>query len=139
MYLRSPFPGFKVEFYFPFGFCPPKVGPVVCIAWDLCWVFFVCLLVCLIFLTSKAEWDGNPVCWWLCLYFYFVYCLDELSCTGCYWWLDDPGCCIQVVSFVWVLTILYSLGLVLWYSRVLESVLTLQRLRVWSLVWMKIP
>ena len=36
--LRSPFPTLqgklnsllkKVEFFFPFGFCPPKVGPVV--------------------------------------------------------------------------------------------------------------
>ena len=24
------FPGFKVEFFLPFGFCPPKIGPVVC-------------------------------------------------------------------------------------------------------------
>ena len=43
------FPGFKVEFFLPFGFCPPKVGPSgLCklhIGWDLCWVFafFVCL------------------------------------------------------------------------------------------------
>ena len=25
------FSGFKVEFFLPFGFCPPKVGPVVCV------------------------------------------------------------------------------------------------------------
>ena len=31
---------------------------------------------------------------------FFVCCLDEASCTGCYWWLDDAGSCIQVVSFV---------------------------------------
>ena len=31
----------------------------------------------------------------------------------CYWWLGDAGSCIQVVSFVWVLTI--------WYSRRLGS------------------
>ena len=74
-------------------------------------------------LMGKAEWSGNPVCWWLGLYFCFVCCLDEASCTGCYWWLGDVGSCIQVVSFVWVLTIWYSLGLVLWQSRVLESVL----------------
>ena len=39
---------------------------------------------------------------------------------------------IQVVSFVWVLTIWYSLGLVLCWSSVLESALLPQRLRAWS-------
>ena len=66
--------------------------------------------------------------------FWFVCCLDAVSCTGCYWWLGDATSCIQEVSFVWILTIWYSLGLVLWYSRVLESVLPLQRLRAWSQV-----
>ena len=34
------FPGFKVEFFLPFGFCPPKLGPVVCVSFVyLCWVF----------------------------------------------------------------------------------------------------
>ena len=74
---------------------------------------------------GKVEWGGNPVCWWLGLYFCFVCCLDKVSCTGCYWWLGDAGSCIQVVSFVWVLTI--------WYCLVLESVLLFQRLRAWSL------
>ena len=23
------------------------------------------------------------------LYFCFVCCLDDVSCTGCYWWLSD--------------------------------------------------
>ena len=41
-------------------------------------------------------------------------------------WLGDASSCIQVVSFVWVLTIWYPLGLVLWLSSVLESVLPLQ-------------
>ena len=59
-----------------------------------------------------AEWGGNPVCWWLGLYFCFVCCLDEAFCTGCYWWLGDARSCIQVVSFVQVLSIWYSLGLV---------------------------
>ena len=106
-------PVFKAEFFLPFGFCPPKVGPVVCVSlwWDLCKIF-VCLFV--IPLMGKAEWGDNPVCWWLGLYFCFVCCLDEASCTGCYWWLGDAGSCIQVVSFVWVLTIWYSIGLVLW-------------------------
>ena len=81
---------------------------------------------------GKAEWGGNPVCWWSGLYFCSI-CLDEASCTECSWWLGDAGSCIQVVSNVWVLTIWYSLRLVLWYSRVSESVLPLQRLRTWSL------
>ena len=81
---------------------------------------------------GKAEWDGDRVCWWLGFYFCFVCCLDKASCTGCYWWLGDAWSCIQVVSFVWVLIIWYSLGLVLWEGRVLESVLPLQRLRAWS-------
>ena len=53
-------------------------------------------------------------CWWLGLHFCFVCCLDEVSCTGCYWWLVDAASYFQVVSFVWVLTIWYSRGLVLW-------------------------
>ena len=48
---------------------------------------------------GKGEWDGNPSCWWLGLYFCFVCCLDEESCTGCYWWLGDAGSYIQVVFF----------------------------------------
>ena len=53
---------------------------------------------------GKAEWGGNLVCWWLGLCFSFVCCLDKASCTRCYWWLGDARSCIQVVSFVWVLT-----------------------------------
>ena len=82
---------------------------------------------------GKAEWGVTPVCWWLGLYFCFVCCLDEASCTVCYWWVSDARSCVQVVSFVWVLSIWYSLGLVLWYPRVLESVLPLLSLRAWSL------
>ena len=84
-------------------------------------------------LMGKAEWGGNPVCWWLDLYFCFVCCLDEVSCRGCYGWFGDSGSCTQVVLFVWVLTIWYSLGLVLCYSMFLGSVVPLQRLRAWSL------
>ena len=95
----------KVEFFLPFGFCPPKVGSVVFVSfilgWDLFWVF-ICLFV--FPLMGKAEWGVNPVCWWLALYFCFVCCLDEESCTGCYWWLGDSGSCIQVAFFVWLLT-----------------------------------
>jgi len=25
-------PGFKVEFFLPFSFCPPKIGPIVCVS-----------------------------------------------------------------------------------------------------------
>ena len=102
----------------------------LCIGWDLCWVF-VCLF--LLPVIGKAEWGGNPVSWWLGLHFCFACCSDEASCTGCYWCLGDAGSCNQVVSFVWVLTIWYSLRLVLWLSRVLESVLPLQWLRAWAL------
>ena len=65
-------------------------------------------------LMGKAEWGGNPVCWWLGFYFCFVCSLDDASSTGCCWCLGDAQSCIQLVSFVWVLTIWYSLGLVLW-------------------------
>ena len=92
---------------------------------SFCWFVFS--------LMGKAEWGGSPVCWWLDLYFCFVCCLDEVSCRGCYGWFGDSGSCTQVVSFVWVLTIWYSLRLVLWYSMFLGSVVPLQRLRAWSL------
>ena len=110
------FPGFRVEFFLPFGFCPSKAGLVVCVNFlkgEICAEFlFVCLLV--FPLMGKAEWGGNPACWWLGLYFYFVCCLDKASCTGYNWWLGDTGSCIPVVSFVWILTIWYHIGLVLW-------------------------
>ena len=76
------------------------------------------LVVCLFVfhLMGKSEWGGNPVCWLLRLYFSFVCCLDDVSAV-CNWWLGDAGSYIQVVYFVWVLTLWYSLELVLWYSR----------------------
>ena len=82
---------------------------------------------------DKAEWGHNPVYWWLGLYFCLVCCLDEVSCPVCHCWLGDAGLVFKWVP-LWVLTIWYSLAFVLWYSRVLESVFLLQRLRVWSLV-----
>ena len=47
--------------------------------------------------------------------FVFSFCLlfRWASCTWCYWWLSDAWYWNQVVSFVWVLTIWYYLGLVL--------------------------
>ena len=79
------------------------------IGWDLSWIF-----VWLVGfpLMGKAVWSGTPACWWLSLFF-FVCCFDEASCPGCYFWLGDARSCIQVVSFLWVLTVWYSLGLVL--------------------------
>jgi len=111
-------------------FLPSNVGPLVYVSFlkgEICAEFlFVCLFV--FPLMGKTEWGGNLVCWWLGLYICFVCCLDEASCTGFYWWLGDAGSCILVVSFVGVLIIWYSLGLFLWYYRVLESVLPLQDL-----------
>ena len=64
-------------------------------------VLSFCLFVCLFVfpLMGKAEWCGNPVCWWLGLYFC---CLDKASYTGCYWWLGNARFCTEVVFFVWV-------------------------------------
>ena len=79
------FPSFKAEFFLPFVFCSPKFGPVACVSFvwgEICAEFLFVFP-----LMGKAEWGGNPVCWWLGLYFCFVCCLDEASCTGCYWWL----------------------------------------------------
>ena len=36
---------------------------------------------------------------WVCVFVLFVV-LDEVSCTGCYWWLGDARSCITVVSLV---------------------------------------
>ena len=41
----------------------------------------------------KAKWDGNHLYWLFGLYFSFVSCLDEASCTGC----------LLVVAWCWVL------------------------------------
>ena len=50
--------------YLPFGFCPPKIGPVVCVNFmlgEICVeVLFVCLFV--FPLMGKAEWGCNPFC-----------------------------------------------------------------------------
>ena len=64
--------------------------------------------------------------------FCFACCLDEVSITGCYWWLGDARPCIQVVFLHVSSHYLISLRLVLWLSMFLESVLPLQRLRAWS-------
>ena len=131
----------KVEF-FPwrklnsfFLFVSALIRLVQWFVWALYRIRFVLSFYLFVFpLMGKAEWGGNPVCWWLDLYSCFVCCLDEESRTRCYWWLSDAGSRIQVVSFVWVLTIWYSLGLVLFSLGSWKSVLPLQRLRAWSLV-----
>ena len=73
---------------------------------------FMCLLTICMSFWRNVYLNLLPI-FWLGLCVCFVCCLDEVSYTGCYWWLGDAGSCIQVVSFVWVLTIWYSLGLVL--------------------------
>ena len=115
--LRSPFFRLqgKLNFFleegwilFSFWFLPSKCWSSG--LWVSCRVRFV-----LSFFSDAQGWVRWYFgCWWLGLHFCFVCCLDEVSCMGCYWWLADAGSYIQVVSFVWVLTIWYSLGLVLW-------------------------
>ena len=61
---------------------------------------------------------------------FFFCCLDEPSCTGCYWWLGDVGSCIQVASFVWVLTAWCLLG-----RRMAPHSSTL----AWKIPWMEGP
>jgi len=80
------FPGFSVEFFLPFGFCPPKVGPVVCVSFRVRFVQSFCLLACLFFLWWARLRDVVILSAhnWVCIF--VVYCLDEVSCTGCYWW-----------------------------------------------------
>ena len=115
--LRSPFPrlqgklnsfleeGWVLSF---FWFLPSK-------GWSSgLWVSYRVRFVLSFFSDVQGCVRWYSGCWWLGLQFWFVCCLDEVSCTGCYWWLVDAGSYIQVVSFVWVLTIWYSRGLVLW-------------------------
>ena len=60
-------------------------------------------------------------------FFCLVYCFCEASCTGCCWQLGDTRSGIQVEAFV---RVFMNIGLgVLWQSRVLDSMLPLQRLR----------
>ena len=100
---------------------------------DWATLIFFCLFVCL-FLLWWARLSEVVILSADDLFvFCFVCCLDEAFCTGCYWWLGAAESCIQVVSFVWVLSMWYSLMLALWLPRVLEWVLPLQRLRAWSL------
>ena len=116
--LRSPFPRLQ-GWILSFGFSPPMYGPVVCVSFIYGEIYaeifvFDFVFVCLFFiwwarLSEVVMLSSDD---WVCI---FVFCcLDEASCTGSYWWLGDAGSCIQVVSFVWVLTIWFSLGLVLW-------------------------
>ena len=101
------FPGFKVEFFLAFGFCPPKFGPVVC--GEICAEL---LFVCLFFLwwARLSEVVILSADDWACIYVFLLLLFRWGSCTGCYWWLGEARACIQVVSFVWVLTIWYSLS-----------------------------
>ena len=120
----------KLYSFFLFGFCPPKVDPVVCVSFvedeicaELCFLFLFPLM-------GKTEWGGNPDCWWLGLYFCFVCCLNEASCTGCDWWLGDARSCIHMVSFEWVLTIWSTLILLPGKSHGWRSLVGVLRVRV---------
>ena len=75
-------------------------------------ILFVCLFF--LWLARPSEVVTLSADDWVCFVLFLFCFLDEVSCTGCYWWLGDAGSCVQVVFFVWVLTIWYSLGLVLW-------------------------
>ena len=75
------FPGFKeswilclknVEFFFAFGFCPPKIGPVVCVSFVYSEISAEFLIVC--FSSDGEGW----VRWYSCLLitgFVFLFCL----------------------------------------------------------------
>ena len=70
------FPGFKVEFFLPFGSCPPKVGPVVCVTlYMVRFVLrcFVCLFVC--FSSNGQGWVSLVILSaddWVCIFVLFV-------------------------------------------------------------------
>ena len=80
LFLSSPFPRLQVWIFSYFDFCPLKGwSSDLCklhVGWDLCWVIDYLLVFPLM---GKTEWVGNPVCWWLDLYFCFVCCLDIIS------------------------------------------------------------
>ena len=90
------FPGFKVEFFLPFGFFPSKVSPVVCVSFtwgEICAEF---LFVC--FSSEGQGW----VRWSSCLLmigFVFLFCLlfrwgvlhRVLLVVGWYWVLFSSG------------------------------------------------
>ena len=143
MCLRSPFPRLqrKLNYFleegwilFSFWFLPSygcSSGLCeLCLGWNLCWVF-----VCLFFLlwARLNEVVIMSADDWVCI---FVLCVIQMKChtqaaTGGWVMLGlvfkwFPLCEFSLFD--------YSLGLVLWYSRVWESVLPLQRLRAWSLV-----
>ena len=82
-------------------------------------VLSFCLFVCLSFLwwTKLSEVVILSADDWVCIC--FVCCLNEVSCTGCYWWLGDAGSWIQVVSFVSVLTI--------WFGYLMQRVDSLEK------------
>ena len=65
---------------------------------------------------------------WVCILFCLLFVWRVL-----HWWLGDIGSCIQVVSFVAVLTIWYSLGLVLSEKTMATHSSTL----AWKIPWME--
>ena len=65
--------------------------------------------------------------------FEFLFCF-LFRWSVLHWWLGDAGSCIQVVSFVWILTIWYSLGLVLEKAMAPHS-----STLAWKIPWMEEP
>ena len=72
------FPGFKFEFFLHLGSALLKSSGLckLCTGWDLCWVLLFFPLM------GRAEWGGNPICWWLGLHFCPVCCLDRRPSQG---------------------------------------------------------
>ena len=61
----------KVEFFLPFGFCPPKVGPVVCVSFvegEICAEFFFVFPL----MGRLSEVVLLSVDDWVCIFVLFV-------------------------------------------------------------------
>ena len=136
----SPFPRLQGEVLSFFWFLPSYGwSSDLCklpIWWDLCGVF-VCLFVCFLFLwwaplSEVVILSADD--WVFFLFVCFVCCLDDVSCTGWYLWLSDARSCIHVVSFLWVLTIWYSLGLILEKAMTPHS-----STLAWKILWTEEP
>ena len=68
------FQAFKVEFFFPFCFCPPKFGPVVCVSFLSGEICAEVLFVWLIFLwwARLSEVVILSADDWVCIFVLFV-------------------------------------------------------------------
>ena len=85
MFEVSFFQASRLIFFLPFGFCPPKVGPVVCVSFvqgEICaeFLFFVCF-------SSDGQMNELSILFagdWVCIFVLFVVCLwsPEQGATG---------------------------------------------------------